>query len=75
MDVSSSNYDNVLAQIVEFDLPTQLRLLQELSGIVRQQVEKQPTRRITELQGLGKEIWQGIDAQKYVEQERSAWNG
>jgi len=30
---------------------------------------------ILELQGLGKEIWRGIDAQKYVDQERAAWNG
>ena len=30
---------------------------------------------ILQLQGLGKEIWQGIDAQQYVDQERAAWNG
>jgi hypothetical protein len=28
-----------------------------------------------ELEGLGKEIWQGIDAQDYVNQERDSWNG
>ncbi|ELS04205.1 hypothetical protein Xen7305DRAFT_00039330 [Xenococcus sp. PCC 7305] len=28
-----------------------------------------------ELEGLGKDIWQGIDAQEYVDQERSSWNG
>jgi hypothetical protein len=30
-------------------------------------------RRITELCGLGKEVWQNIDAQKYVESLRSEW--
>ena len=30
---------------------------------------------ILELQGLGKEIWAGIDGQEYVDQERAAWNG
>ena len=30
-------------------------------------------RRITELRGLGKEIWHGQDAQQYVDQERDAW--
>ena len=30
---------------------------------------------ILQLQGLGKEIWQGIDAQEYVDRERAAWNG
>ncbi len=28
---------------------------------------------ITGLRGLGKEIWRGIDAQEYVNQERDSW--
>ncbi|MDZ4722172.1 MAG: hypothetical protein SH847_27225 [Roseiflexaceae bacterium] len=30
--------------------------------------------RITELRGLGKEIWTGIDAQAYVDQLRDEWD-
>ena len=30
-------------------------------------------RRITEIRGLGKEVWQGIDAQDYVNAERDSW--
>ncbi len=30
---------------------------------------------ILELQGLGKEIWQNIDVQAYIDQERASWNG
>jgi hypothetical protein len=29
---------------------------------------------ITELRGLGKELWQGIDAQDYVNAERDSWD-
>jgi hypothetical protein len=32
-------------------------------------------RSILDLEGLGKEIWQGIDAQAYVDRERDSWNG
>ncbi len=32
-----------------------------------------PKRHITELRGLGKEIWQGQDAQEYVDAERDSW--
>ena len=28
-----------------------------------------------ELEGLGQDIWQGIDAQEYVDRERQSWNG
>lgn len=31
-------------------------------------------RDIMELHGLGKEIWEGIDAQEYVNQLRSEWD-
>jgi len=29
---------------------------------------------ITEFRGLGKEVWHGIDAREYVNQERNAWD-
>ena len=32
-------------------------------------------RRLSELRGLGKEIWKGIDAQEYVNQLRNEWDG
>ena len=31
-------------------------------------------RRLSELRGLGKEIWQGIDAQAYVDRLRDEWD-
>jgi hypothetical protein len=31
-------------------------------------------RHITELRGLGKELWQGIDAQDYLNAERDSWD-
>ncbi len=29
---------------------------------------------LRELRGLGKEIWQGIDPQKYINQQRDEWD-
>ena len=33
-----------------------------------------PRRNLMELHGLGKEIWEGIDAQNYVNQLREEWD-
>lgn len=30
---------------------------------------------ITDLKGLGKEIWEGVDADEYVVKERDSWDG
>jgi hypothetical protein len=35
---------------------------------------KKPKRSIMELHGLGKEIWEGIDAQQYVNELRREWD-
>jgi hypothetical protein len=31
-------------------------------------------RSLRELRGLGKEIWEGVDAQQYVDQQRDEWD-
>ena len=43
--------------------------------LARQSLAPKSRRSILELRGLGKEIWEGKDAQSYVEQERASWNG
>lgn len=37
-------------------------------------IEKTPKHNITELHGLGKEIWEGLDAQEYVNGLRKEWD-
>jgi hypothetical protein len=37
--------------------------------------KEQPQRSIMELQGLGKELWAGVDADKFIAEERESWNG
>jgi hypothetical protein len=73
--MSTTAYYEVLSRIQRLTPADQLRLLEELAALVRRQVTTQARRSILELQGLGKEIWQDIDAQEYVDRERASWNG
>ncbi|MCZ7673780.1 MAG: hypothetical protein M5U34_45020 [Chloroflexi bacterium] len=68
-----STYDQVLKMTKRLNLPEQLQLLETLSRMVRDQVTEARPHSIMELEGLGAEIWQGIDAQAYVDQERASW--
>ncbi|NEQ65977.1 MAG: hypothetical protein F6K21_10835 [Symploca sp. SIO2D2] len=70
-----SSFSNIRHQIRQLTFAEQLRLLEDLVIVVCQQAKAQPQRSILELKGLGKEVWQGIDAQAYVDQERESWNG
>lgn len=69
--------NQVLNQVQHLQPDDQLRLLEDLTNLVRQQVPalEEPLHSFLELEGLGQEIWEGIDAQEYVNQERASWNG
>jgi hypothetical protein len=73
--IMSSRYVETLKQIQDLTTQDQLRLLEALAALVRRQMSQSPQHDIMELQGLGKEIWEDIDAQAYVDQERASWDG
>lgn len=67
--------EELLAQARMLSLEDEARLVEELMADVRQRIESQQDHSIMELRGLGKELWQGIDVEKYIEEERSSWRG
>ncbi len=70
-----ANYLEIRHQVEGLTSDEQLRLLEDIAAIVRRRMISIPRWSILELEGLGKEIWQGVDAQEYVDRERNSWNG
>jgi hypothetical protein len=70
-----ATYREIRHQVENLTPDEQFRLLEELIVMVRRRVFVKSGRSIMELEGLGKEIWNGLDAQEYVDQERASWNG
>ena len=69
-------YYEVLSQARKPKLADQLRLLQDiLSSLSVDAVVDVPGRRVLELKGLGREIWQDVDVERYVHEERASWHG
>jgi alpha-amylase/alpha-mannosidase (GH57 family) len=75
--MSTYNYYEILSRIQSLSQADQLRLLEDLAAIIRQQaaVSEEPLHSFLELEGLGEEVWRGIDPQKYIEEERKSWRG
>lgn len=46
---------------------------ERLVEALRQQSDLRQKHRITEMRGLGKDLWRGIDAQDYINAERDSW--
>ncbi|MEP7337276.1 MAG: hypothetical protein ABI977_05985 [Acidobacteriota bacterium] len=57
-------------------LADRLKLIALLTqGLMETETKPEPPlRSLMELHGLGKEIWEGIDAQEYVNQLREEWD-
>lgn len=70
-----STLSDIHHQIQQLTFEEQLCLLEDLIVAIRQRAKAQSQRSILELKGLGKEVWQGVDAQAYIDQERDSWNG
>jgi len=70
-----TTYEETLERARLLSPEDQARLLEELITDLRQRLENQQYHSIMELKGLGKELWQGVDVEKYIEEERSSWHG
>jgi hypothetical protein len=66
--MSSLSVDELIEAAKGLSAEERARLVHALTGPATE-----PKCHITELRGLGKEIWQGEDAQEYIDRERDAW--
>ena len=71
--ISQPSYQEMLEKFQHLTYEEQSKLLDDLKYI--HQASLEPRHDITELKGLGKEIWKDIDAQEYVNRERESWGG
>jgi hypothetical protein len=71
--MSINTYEEVLNYVLLLGLDDQLRLLEELASIIRQRLTSDSVHSFLELEGLGKEVWEGVDVEKYIEEERNSW--
>ena len=72
--MTTSTYENALQVVESLSVEDQRRLLAELTARTAQNAGHGEKHSIMELRGLGAEIWEGIDAQEYVNRERASWN-
>ena len=73
--MSTDAYGEIVSQFGYLTAKEQEELVHELSSLVALRSTSAARRSILELRGLGKEVWQGIDANDYVRKERASWDG
>jgi len=72
--MSTSPYENAKRSVEALGPGDQLCLVAELVARLSCEVSRQP-RSLLELEGLGEDVWRGVDVDEYLRRERSSWNG
>ena len=75
MNTPSMAYNQILNLTKRLERGEQLQLLETLMQSLRQTPKMQTSRSILELRGLGKDVWQNVDVNAYIDQERNSWDG
>lgn len=66
--------EEIYQQIKPLPAQERLRLISKISAeLAEENKERLQKRSLLELEGLGAEIWEGIDAQEYVNELRNEW--
>lgn len=68
-------FDDYVREIERLKPEEQLRLIEIISARLKKTLrEKETKHRVTELEGLGADIWSTVDVQHYVSEERKSWD-
>lgn len=75
LDIDALYQEQIAPLSAEQKLRLIAKIAQELASLAQSEpCEEAGRRSLLDLEGLGAEIWKGIDAQEYVNQLRSEWD-
>lgn len=72
--MSDEEYRRLMEQVRRLDAEEMLRLRDGITVLLEKPEDQEPFD-IMELEGMGKEVWDGIYAKEYVRRERESWRG
>ena len=72
--MANSQYENAKKSVEALAPADQRRLIGELVSGLSGNMDGR-SRSLLELEGLGQDVWQGVDVDEYLRREPSSWNG
>ena len=66
--------NEVLNQVQHLTFDDQLRLVEDLVANIRlQNIALPKNHNVMEFRGMAKQLWEGVDVEKYIDEERNSW--
>jgi endonuclease III len=76
MKTANENHiDRIIHDIGILDPSEKLEILERLVCLIKESNSSEPKKEysLLQLRGLGKEIWTGVDTDRFIENERNSW--
>jgi hypothetical protein len=72
---NSVQVERIINEIKILDYYAKLDILEKLVRLLKEPVKKSKKKySLLQLEGLGKEIWQDVNVDEYIDQERDSWD-
>ena len=68
--MNTQNLNEILLQVDKLDKADQTILLKKITGMIKANKSSHKSFHLTQLCGLGDPLWQGLDIDKYIDDER-----
>jgi hypothetical protein len=70
----ATSFTEVIALVEKLSSEEKLRLIERVARDLQQKPQATPLLSWKDAQGLGKELWEGVDVDRYIDALRDEWN-
>ena len=71
---STININNIIQEIEALDYTNKINVMSKIISMLKHSQKETTSTSITKIKGLGKEIWQDVNIETYINKEREAWD-
>ncbi|MGH7963596.1 MAG: hypothetical protein ACRERD_17525 [Candidatus Binatia bacterium] len=71
--MNATNLEEIIPLVEKLSLEEKLRLLEHVAHDLQQKPQLTPRLSWKDARGLGKEIWEGVDVDRYIDDLRNEW--
>ncbi|MDO9340777.1 MAG: hypothetical protein Q7T72_09680 [Bacteroidales bacterium] len=71
---STININQIVNEIEKLDYNDKINIMSRIVNLLKREEKAHQVSSVTQLKGLGKDIWQKTDVASYVSKERETWD-
>jgi hypothetical protein len=71
---STININQIINEIEKLDYKDKINIISRIVNLLKREERVHQVSSVTQLKGLGKNVWQKTDTDSYISKERESWD-